>query len=161
MLEAWLNPRRAPDPFVPYLAGWVDLDRMTGLDVMAPEDRRAGGVSARDAVAMAAATVAAMPVSGLSRLRELVASAAELARWRGTQRGLLQFLQTATGVTGFEVDEEPRWPDGRLRPFHFVLHGPEEAAALRPLIERIVESEKPAYVTCDIQLGAQREGRSS
>jgi hypothetical protein len=160
-LEGWLNPRRAPEPFVPYLAGWVDLDRMAGVDVAAPVRRRPTGQPKREVVALAAATAAAMPVSGLSRLRELVASAAELARWRGTRRGLLQFLHVATGMSGFEVDEEPRWPDGRPRPFHFVLHGPGGAAQLRPLIERIVESEKPAYVTCDIQLGEQSQGGSS
>jgi hypothetical protein len=159
-LEAWLNPRRAPEPFVSYLAGWVDLDRMAEVDATAPERRRTNGGPTRDVVAMAAATAAAMPVSGMSRLRELVASAAELARWRGTRRGLLQFLHTATGMTGFEVDEEPRWPDGRPRPFHFVLRGPGVAVQMRPLIERIVESEKPAYVTCDIQLGEQQQGGS-
>jgi hypothetical protein len=31
---------------------------------------------------------------------------------------------------------------------------------MRPLIERIVESEKPAYVTCDIRLGDHQEGGS-
>ena len=56
-LEAWLNPRRAPEPFVPYLAGWVDLDRMTSLDPVAPGARRVGGAPARDALTMAAATV--------------------------------------------------------------------------------------------------------
>jgi hypothetical protein len=159
-LEAWLNPRRAPDPFVPYLAGWVDLDRMTGVDAIASERARSPGAPGGNALAIAAATAAAMPVSGPSRLRELVACAAELSRWRGTRRGLLQFLHTATGLTGFEVEEQPRRPDGRPRPFHFVLRGPGEAAAFRPLIERIVESEKPAYVTCDIVLGEQLEGGS-
>jgi hypothetical protein len=163
-LEAWLDPRRAPAPFVPYLASWVDLDRMTGAEAITAIGGRAAGQPGQPgqaALAMAAATASAMPVSGLARLRELVASAAELARWRGTRRGLLQFLHIATGLTGFEVDEEPRLPGGRPRPFHFVLRGPVEAEPMRPLIERIVESEKPAYVTCDIQLGEHQEGGSS
>jgi hypothetical protein len=160
-LEAWLDPRRAPAPFVPYLASWVDLDRMTGAEAIAPWGERATGPPGQAALALAAATASAMPVSGLARLRELVASAAELARWRGTRRGLLQFLHIATGLSGFEVDEEPRLPGGRTRPFHFVLRGPVEAEPMRPLIERIVESEKPAYVTCDIQLGEHQEGGSS
>lgn len=132
-LEAWLDPRRAPDPFVPYLAGWVDLDRLAGGE-------------------------ATMAAAGTDRLRELVAAASDLARWRGTSRGLLRFLGIATGLPGFSVDERPAGPDGRPRPFHVVVHGPAEAARMRPLIERIVESEKPAYVTCDIVLGEPREG---
>jgi phage tail-like protein len=132
-LEAWVDPRRAPDPFVPWLAGWVDLDRFGGGEV---------GLSAADT----------------ARLRELVASASDLARWRGTTRGLLLFLEIATGHTGFVVDEEPRDGTGRPRPFHVVVHGPKEAVGMRPLIERVVESEKPAHVTCDIILGESSEG---
>jgi phage tail-like protein len=127
-LDAWLDPRRAPDPFVPYLAGWVDLDRLAGGE-------------------------ATMAAAGTDRLRELVAAASDLARWRGTSRGLLRFLRIATGLDGFSAEEDPPGADGRPRPFHVIIRGPAEAASMRPLVERIVESEKPAYVTCDIVLG--------
>src|SRR5688572_27926630 len=47
-----------------------------------------------------------LPVTtGLGRLRELVAAAVEISRWRGTARGLRLFLTTATGRTDFEVEE--------------------------------------------------------
>ena len=39
-------------------------------------------------------------------LRELIAAAAQLSQWRGTAQGLQRFLETATGIEGFELDEE-------------------------------------------------------
>ena len=79
-VERFFDPRRAPDAFVPTLARWVDLDRILINE----------GGSGGDPLA-----------SGVGRLRELIAIAAELARWQGTRRGLLLFLETATGVPGF------------------------------------------------------------
>ena len=129
-LDAWIDPRRTPDVFVPWLAGWVDLDGFAGGEV---------GLSAADT----------------ARVRELVAEASDLARWRGTTRGLVRFLEVATGLEGFAVDETPLDEAGHPRPFHVVVHGPAQAVEMRPLIERIVESEKPAHVTCDLVLGEQ------
>ena len=37
--------------------------------------------------------------------------------------------------------------DGRPKPFHIRVRAPQEAAPYRVMIERIIESEKPAYVT--------------
>ena len=85
-LDRYLDPRLAEPAFVPYLAGWVDLD---WLLVAAPSEP------------VATTTLA----SGLGTLRELVAAAADLARWRGTARGLLRFLDTATGIPGFAIEE--------------------------------------------------------
>lgn len=132
-LDANFDPRRAPESFVPFLARWVDLDRI--------------GEKPRTARAEVRST--SLP-AGVGRLRELIAMAAFLSRWRGTAKGLLQFLETATGARGFEIDERVPGPDGSPRPFHFRLRVPVEALAVRKLIERIVESEKPAYVTCEI-----------
>ena len=86
-LDHYLDPRLARADFVPYLAGWVDLD---WLLVAAPSEPLATTPSL---------------ASGLGTLRELVAAAAELARWRGTARGLLRFLDTATGTPGFAIEE--------------------------------------------------------
>jgi hypothetical protein len=38
-------------------------------------------------------------------------------------------------------------PDQRPRPFHIAVHIPPESEPYRALITRIVEAEKPAYVT--------------
>jgi phage tail-like protein len=79
------------------------------------------------------------------RLRELIAAAFDLAQWRGTAHGLVRFLEIATGVTGFQVDE-------RVRPFHVRVTVPAAAAGLRSLVEQIVEREKPASVTYELNV---------
>ncbi|MFL5674988.1 MAG: phage tail protein [Chloroflexota bacterium] len=131
-LDHYLDPRLATPAFVPYLAGWVDLDWLLVADPSAP---------------MAATATLA---SGLGTLRELVAAAAELARWRGTARGLLRFLDTATGVPGFAIEENVTGDDRKPRPFHLRIVGPAGAEKYRPLIERVIVAEKPAYATYEL-----------
>jgi phage tail-like protein len=116
-----VNPYTAAERFVPYLAGWLGLDAALGEQT----------------------EHAAAP-----RVRELVAMSSTLAKWRGTAKGLLLFLEIATGVRGFTIDEP--------HPFHFVLGAPANAATQRELIERIVAAEKPAYVTCELRFDANR-----
>jgi phage tail-like protein len=92
-----------------------------------------------------------LPVTtGLGRLRELSAAGVELSRWRGTARGLLLFLSTATGRQDFEVDERVPGPDGVPLPFHIRVRAPGELVPHRPMLERIIELEKPAYVTYEL-----------
>jgi phage tail-like protein len=96
-----------------------------------------------------------LPVTtGLGRLRELVAAGAELSQWRGTARGLLLFLSTATGRRDFELDERVPGPDGRPRPFHIRLSAPAELRPHRALLEDIIGREKPAYVTHELHFKA-------
>lgn len=133
-VDAYFDPYRAPERFVPFLARWVDLDRV--MDA-APYDDPASAWPA-----------------GLAQLRALIAAAAELARWSGTARGLVRFLALATGVDGFTVDEQVLGPDQRPRPFHIAVRVPAGAEGYRALIVRIVEAEKPAYVTYDLILPA-------
>jgi phage tail-like protein len=129
------SPYRAPEAFVPVLAAWLDLERL--FDV--PTDGEVPAASLR------------RPISpGMGRLRELVASAAHLSRWRGTSKGLLRFLELATGEAGFGVEEGVPGGDGRPRPFHVRVRMPKAAAAHRALVERIIEHEKPAYVTYEL-----------
>lgn len=170
-LDAVFDPRRTADEFVPFLAVWVDLARL--FDV-SPGARPQPRSQLRSPIS-----------SGLGRLRELVANAAYLSHWRGTKKGLLLFLQTATGSRGFEVEEEVRrkgegeipgeaggradggddedeqasdeiegqvpGDDGRPVPFHIRVRAPAEAAPHRALIARIIEQEKPAYVTYELE----------
>jgi phage tail-like protein len=120
------QPLTAPDAFVPLLATWLDLGRFLASD-------------------------AERWPAGLGQLRLLVAGAAELARWRGTARGLIAFLELATGDRGFTIDEAPRDELGQPRPFHLVVRAPERSRPMAPLIASIVESEKPAYTTVEIR----------
>jgi phage tail-like protein len=127
-LDAVFDPRRTPDGLVPYLATWLDL---------AP----------------------VLPVTtGLPCLRELVGAAAAFAQQRGTARGLILFLETATGTPGFEVDEQVLTPDGRPRPFHVLIRVPRSSAPHRAMLERIIELEKPAHVTYELSFGPSEGG---
>lgn len=137
-LETYFDPYRAPDMFVNYLAGWVDLDR---LWIENPQE-------------FTARTLPPFP-SGVGRLRELIAAAAFLSRWRGTMKGLLYFLETATGVPGFVIDEHVLDSAGQPIPFHILVRAPQAAAPYRVLIDRIIMKEKPAYVTYDLQIESQ------
>jgi phage tail-like protein len=124
-LDRYFDSRRTHDRFVDYLARWVDLGPL--LDHLAEElgDQE-------------------FP-SGTGRLRELVALAAWLSRWRGTARCLIAYLEVATGVRGFTIEE-----NAGGRPFHLRFVAPPGAAEYRPLIEGIIDQEKPAYTTHEI-----------
>ncbi len=140
-LHRYLDPRQTPGRFVSYLAGWVDLD---WLLLPGPDQPSASPIPL---------------ASGLGRLRELVAAASELARWRGTARGLLRFLDTATGIPGFTIEENVSSANRVPRAFHLWVRAPQAASPFQPLIERVIRAEKPAYVTYELTFGdAEPEG---
>src|SRR5262249_2478720 len=78
-LGGFFDPRRTTDEFVPFLAHWVDLDRIF-------EERSATG---RATISLSKSLLS----SGLGRVRELTAAAGYLSQWRGTRKGLLHFLE--------------------------------------------------------------------
>lgn len=133
-LDSFFDPRRTKDEFVPYLAYWADLTRLFD------ETQNASGQYGFSSSSLA---------TGLGRLRELIASAAYLSQWRGTKKGLLRFLQTATGFGNFDIQENVDLT-GKPRPFHVSIRAPKESAQYSVLISRIVELEKPAYVTYEL-----------
>ena len=133
-IDACLDPRRTEDRFVPMLARWLDLGRLFVRSATDP------------AVQVGDEAIS----TGTGHLRELVARAAYLSQWRGTRSGMIAFLETATGRVGFDIDERVAADHGEPRPFHMLVTVPPGLLPHRALIERIVESEKPAYVTYDI-----------
>lgn len=134
-LERYFDPRQAPDDFVPYLSWWVDL---AWLFLDPPDDPYAQP---------------GRPFAGgIGALRELVAGAARESKWRGTARGLVRMLETATGVSGFRIEERVAGEDGRPLPFRIRVHAPPEAVPYQSLIERIAEHEKPAHVVIDPEI---------
>jgi phage tail-like protein len=142
-LEETFDPYRTPERFVPFLAHWVDLDRFFSEAHGLTDDPEA----------------CPAPISsGTGRLRELIAAAVHLSQWRGTSRGLKRFLEAATGVQGFDLDEEVPGSDGLPRPYHLRVSVPRGAARHGGLIKRIVEQEKPAYVTFEIEFTGNRSG---
>jgi phage tail-like protein len=126
-IDLYFDPYRAPEPFVFLLAHWVDLDSLWNR--LHEQSQFSGGIG---------------------RLRELVAAASTLSRWRGTSTGLILFLQTATGLSDFRIDEEVLDQGGVPRPFHIRIIMPAGAAPYRALIERIIALEKPAYMTHEL-----------
>jgi phage tail-like protein len=137
-LDAVFDPRRTMEGFVPFLARWVDLDWLF-------QETRGTGTITRSRPTIS---------TGIGRLRELVSSAAYLSRWRGTAKGLQHFLQRATGEENFEIKENVD-KDGLPRLFHLVVVAPGSMRPHQTLIERIIESEKPAYVTYELVIKAE------
>jgi phage tail-like protein len=92
-----------------------------------------------------------LPVTtGPSRLRALIAVATTLHQVRGSRRALLAFLEAATGLGGFEIDETVRDADGQVRPFVVAIRAPAAAGAHAAMIERLVDHERPAHVRCEL-----------
>jgi phage tail-like protein len=125
-LDTLVRPWQAPDALLPYLSNWLDLD-----GVLSPDSTGAWQLP-----------------SGSGQLRALVAAAADIARWRGTARGLVLFLESATGVTGFVIEETVLDTSGQVIPFMIRVLVPPEAESLIGLVGRVVELGKPAYVQC-------------
>lgn len=123
--DAQFTPYTARDDFLAFLARWVTLDYLVGV-------RRPDATD----------TVLVPP----TQMRNLIASAATLAQLRGTAAGLRRFLEVATGVAGFEIIETPD------QPFHFSVRIPADASAYAGVVQHIVNHEKPAAMTADLQL---------
>ena len=124
-LDAYVSPLRSPDAFVLMQASWLGLDRYFDWSGDRPD---LGEPRFR---------------TGIARLRLLVAEAAALALERGTRHALVRFLEIATGVRGFAIDEV-------ARPFHLVIRAPASAAPLAGFIARIVDGERPAHATWEL-----------
>ena len=137
-VDRYFDPRRTTDPFVPFLADWVGLT----------------WVHARHADDYGPPTPRPFPTGG-GRLGELVAWSAFHTRWRGTSRALLHFLEAATGVSGFALASGQEGE--HLRPYHFRLRVPVEAQPHLDLVRRVVDHEKPAHVTYELELAEETE----
>jgi phage tail-like protein len=134
-LVTFFNPRWTEERFLTMLAHWVNLHRIYPQQPFgAPSLDWSSRITAMEP----------------GHLRELIAEAAALAQLRGTALGLRRFLEIATGQQPFELDEAVVDEHGETVPFHVRVIAPQQARVQRELIERIVELEKPAYVTYEI-----------
>ena len=138
-LPEYFNPYRTDPRYLTMLAYWVNLD-----PILSPQP-----------TAAAEPDWSPRPASiPAGRLRALIASAAYLASWRGTAHGLLRFLEIATGTRAFRLEESVTDEHGAPLPFHVRIVAPESARSQQELIERIVDLEKPAYVTWELTFEA-------
>ncbi len=142
-VDMFFNPRSTPDAFVPLLARWVALDGLIE-DYSQREDAR---------------SIDREPLpTGLGRLRELVAMSAHLAKHRGTAGGLRQFLEIATGAAGSLIEEQVPDQNGEPKPFHIRVRAPVTLQPHQGLLQRIIELEKPAYVTYELEFVPNQAG---
>jgi phage tail-like protein len=124
-IDRYFDVRRTDDGFVPLLASWLDLDPL----LLTIAHRR---------------ELPPVPLpSGMGHLREWVAVAAEMARVRGTEQGLQRILEIATGSQGYRMEERGD--------FHISISAPAEAKRYDFMVRCIIDAEKPAYVTYDLQ----------
>jgi phage tail-like protein len=111
----------------------------------------------------------------LERRRELVRSAADLHRWRGTRRGLSEYIEIYAGavpeiseyIEGMRLDEGTRLgSDTRLgssgtgHHFTVTLNVDDDSSVDAEKIRAIVESQKPAHTAYTLRLvrGGARKG---
>jgi phage tail-like protein len=128
-ISYYFDPLVAPEQLLPWLAGWVDL----ALDDRWPDMRR----------------------------RELIREASVLYRWRGTRRGLSDYLRIYTGVEPRIVEQGQERRERGDAPvpahtFRVIIETPDLATVDRALVERIIEQEKPAHTSYQLELRAPR-----
>lgn len=132
-VEDYFNPCRTPqEEFVDYLGHWTDLDRLwntkSSSDCFVNRELIAGDC-----------------------LQELITSAAYLSQWRGTKKGLCQFLNIATGSNNISIQENIN-KKGEQQSFHFLVQIPDNQKQQLKLIKTIIEQEKPVYISYEIKL---------
>ncbi len=103
----------------------------------------------------------------LERRRELVSNAAELYRWRGTRRGLSEYLRIYTGkkpqiieyIPGMILDEKTELgvntvlgSSGTGHHFTVVISAEENENVDRRVVKQIIESQKPAHTDYTLQI---------
>jgi phage tail-like protein len=103
----------------------------------------------------------------LERRRQLVQSAAELYRWRGTKRGLTEYLSIYTGSTpkiseyieGMRLDEETMLgintklgSSGSGNHFTVIMELNGDSYINIDTIKSIIESQKPAHAAYTLQI---------
>jgi phage tail-like protein len=106
------------------------------------------------------------------RHRELITSAVELYRWRGTKKGLREFLRIYTGVVP-QITEPVSGPKAKLgpntklglnaylgggEPFNFtVTIAMEDLAEVDiNIVRAIIEAQKPAHTTYTLNVTTSR-----
>ena len=99
----------------------------------------------------------------LEKRRALIMAATELYRWRGTRRGLIEYIRIYTGFQPTIIDLDEQVTDDEPLPphvFRVILEVPDPAAFDRRLIAQIIEAEKPAHTGYILEIRARAADRS-
>jgi P2-related tail formation protein len=110
------------------------------------------------------------PAWPIERRRELVKSAVELYRWRGTKRGLIEYLRIYTGsvaeiseyIPGMILDSNTQLgvntrlgSSGTGHHFIVTIGFNANGNADPVVVKAIIESQKPAHTTYTLQIKPQ------
>ncbi|GAB4196367.1 MAG: hypothetical protein OHK0022_13780 [Roseiflexaceae bacterium] len=87
--------------------------------------------------------------------RELIRSASELYRWRGTKQGLRRYLEICTGITPRITEPQDTISEAQPLPAYvfrvsMIVDNPETFD--RRMVELIIESQKPAHTSYILEL---------
>jgi len=106
-----------------------------------------------------------------AKRRELIKSMTELYRWRGTKRGLSEYLRVYTGImpqitehipaTQLKTNTNPgvneaRGTEDQAHCFTVILEVPDISTIDADIVRSIIESEKPAHTTYILQINERR-----
>jgi len=106
-----------------------------------------------------------------ARRRQLIKSVVELYRWRGTKRGLSEYLRIYTGVVPQVLEHTPatqlgtntnsgttkiRVTEDQAHCFTVILEVPDVSTIDADIVRSIIESEKPAYTTYILQINERK-----
>lgn len=110
------------------------------------------------------------------RRRELVKSAAELYRWRGTKRGLSEYLRIYTGsvpeiseyIPGMRLDQDTELgintrlgSSGTGHHFTITLELDESSEIDVNTVKAIIETQKPAHTVYTLQIRQNGRGKQN
>ena len=87
----------------------------------------------------------------VQKQRQLIKAGVELYRWRGTRRGLREYLRIYTGVEP-EIVEHFDAQDGGPHRFTVVIRVPDPEAIDERLVRQVINAEKPAHTTYDVRI---------
>jgi len=123
-VHTWFDPLTAPPAALRLLASWLDLSVAADVTTACHDD-----AALRD-----------------QALRRLVIAGHDLVRARGTRAGLEHLLRIVTSTSGFTLDEASASP-----PFHLTVVGPAAVADRAGALARLIEHERPIYVTWSLR----------
>lgn len=93
----------------------------------------------------------------IEKRRELIRAGVELYRWRGTKRGMKEYLRIYTGVDP-EIVEHFTEKDGGPHRFTVVVRVPDAEALDERTLRRVINAEKPAHTTYALQVESESPG---
>jgi phage tail-like protein len=87
----------------------------------------------------------------IQKRRELIKAGVGLYCWRGTKRGLQEYLKIYTGVEP-EIIEHFSEEEGGPYRFTVVIRVPDPKSLDDRLVRRVINAEKPAHTTYELKI---------